>query len=372
FRYAEKMIFILFTVFIFSLAVSFAACHLVKRIAPFIGLVDKPGERKIHSVPIPTGGGIGVWLGVLIPFAIGTIVMFMPQVLNGLLPDSVSVHISGIISRCGALWTFLALGSVLLLLGVLDDRFNLDWKLRLGVQLVVAIITVQQGWSLNFQTGIPYLTDCISVLWIVALINSFNMLDNMNGLSAGIAAICSSFLAAVMFLSPNPASLEPQFFVSGFLLVLTGSIAGFLIHNNPFRASMFLGDGGAYFIGFLLSASTLAATFSSGTEPQRIFTPLVILAVPLYDLCTVITIRLLNRKSIFTGDKNHFSHRLVKIGMSPTLAVLTIYLTTTICGLGSLLLYKTDFSGGCLIFGQVILLLLLIGTLEYIAKKEEQ
>ncbi|GHT34687.1 undecaprenyl-phosphate alpha-N-acetylglucosaminyl 1-phosphate transferase [Planctomycetales bacterium] len=357
--------------------ISYSVCILVKRIAPSAGLIDKPGERKIHTVPIPTGGGIGVWFGVLLPFAIGTLLLTqcacLPIVDNILrqLPASVSAHIDGIISRSGSLWTFLGLGSVLLVLGVLDDKFNLNWKFRIGVQTVVAVITVQQGWCLYFVTGIPYLTEFISVFWIVALINSFNMLDNMNGLSAGIAAICSSFLAAVMFLSPNPASLEPQFFVSGFLIVLTGSIAGFLIHNNPFRASMFLGDGGAYFIGFLLSASTLTATFAGDAEPQRIFTPLVILAVPLYDLCTVVTIRLLNKKSIFTGDKNHFSHRLVKIGMSATLAVLTIYLTTTICGLGSLLLYQTDFSGGCLIFGQVILLLLLIGILENTAKKEE-
>lgn len=360
--------------FLSALIVSFSVCHLVKRFAAFWGLLDKPGERKIHSQPIPTGGGLGIGLGVLIPFALFQLLLVLAlnhRELSFLLPESVSVHLEGLRSRSVDLWTFLGLGSVLLILGTLDDRFNLSWKLRLAVQTLVAVVAVCCGWRLSIYIDAPVLTGTLSVFWIVALINSFNMLDNMNGLSAGVAALCASFFAAVMFLSPNPASMQPQWFVGGFLLVLVGALVGFLLHNNPFRASLFMGDGGAYFIGFLMATSTCTATFSGYQRPQTVFVPLLILAVPLYDTISVLLIRLRNGKSPFVGDKNHFSHRLVDLGLTTTQAVLTIYLVTSICCLGALLLYKVDFVGAILLFLQTLLVLVLIAIMEYAARKKE-
>ncbi|MDR1963574.1 MAG: undecaprenyl/decaprenyl-phosphate alpha-N-acetylglucosaminyl 1-phosphate transferase [Planctomycetaceae bacterium] len=359
------------TAFLFS-AVS---CWLVRRLAVDWGFVDKPGERKIHTQPIPTGGGLGIGIGVLIPFAFFQLFLFLLfhfDAFRFLFPTAITIHLDGMWYRSGQLWTLLGLGSLLLILGTLDDRFNLNWRLRLGVQLFVAIITVCCGWRLTAFIDAPILTNILSVIWIVGLINSFNMLDNMDGLSAGTAAICGLFLAAVMFLSPNPASHQPQFFVAGFLLILVGAVAGFLVYNNPFRASMFMGNGGAYFIGFLLSAVTLTATFSGyggAVAAQTVFVPLLILAVPIYDTTTVVLIRIRNGKSPFIGDKNHFSHRLVDLGFSKTQAVLMVYLTTTICCFGSLLMYQVNFIGASLIFLQTFLVLLLIGIIEYVGRK---
>lgn len=366
--------------FFVSMAISGLVCLFVRRNASRIGLVDRPGERKIHDEPIPTGGGLGIGLGVMSTFAICQLVLYLAlnvpafqPLFQETLPESLQVHLAGAWSRCRELWCFLGLGSVLLLLGTFDDRFNLNWKLRLTVQTIVALLAVCAGWRLTFYIDSPILTGAISVLWIVGLINSFNLLDNMNGLSGGVAAICAIFLTIAMFFSPNPLSHQPQFFVGGFLIVLMGAIFGFLLFNNPFRATMFMGNGGAYFIGFLLAASTLTATFSGyDRAPQTVFVPLLILAVPLYDTITVLVIRLKNGKSPFVGDKNHFSHRLVELGLSRTQAVLTIYLTTTICCLGAVLLYKVDFFGACLIFLQVFLVLLLIGIMEFAARKREQ
>jgi UDP-GlcNAc:undecaprenyl-phosphate GlcNAc-1-phosphate transferase len=368
------MLFVFFILFLTAYLFSTASCFVVRRIAPCWGLIDKPGGRKIHADPMPTGGGLGIGFGVIVPLMIGQLFLFfIPQFefLESFFPESAAVHFDGIRFRSFQLWKLLSLGSVLLVLGTLDDRFNLNWKLRLAVQVVVSVIAVRWGWRFSLFIDFPLLTDILSVIWIVGLINSFNMLDNMNGLSAGIAAICAVFFAMVMFLSPNAASHEPQFFIAGFLLVLVGSLAGFLMYNNPFRASIFMGDGGAYFIGFLLATSTLTAVFSNETSVQTVYVPLLILAVPLYDTTTVLLLRIYNRKSLFVGDKNHFSHRLVELGFSKTQAVLTVYLTTIICCLGSLLLYKVDFFGASLIFIQTFFVLLLIGIIEFSARRKK-
>lgn len=359
--------------FITAFLLSGIGCFFVRYWAPKFGLLDKPGERKIHATPFPTGGGLGIGFGVLATFFVGQLLVLLLYSLRGSAdaePSFVTQHLNGFWYRSTQLWTLLGLGGILLVLGTLDDRFNLNWKIRLAVQMLVAVAAVCCGWRLTLFMDIPLLTGVLSVLWITGLINSFNMLDNMNGLSAGTAAICTAFLTAVMFLTPNPLSGQPQFFIAGLLLVLLGSLGGFLMYNNPFRASMFMGDGGAYFIGFLLAAATLSATFAGERTPQTIYVPLLILAVPLYDTVSVIAIRLCNGKSPFTGDKNHFSHRLVAMGFSKTHAVLVVYLTAAITCCGSLLLYKTDFFGATLIFGQTALVLLLIGSIEYTARNK--
>ncbi len=366
------MIYAYISFFVLAFLLSVAVCYGIRRIAPSLGLVDKPGERKIHTMPIPTGGGLGIWFGVLFPLAVAQIGLFLLlniAVLRSFVPETVAVHLDGFGFRSAQLWTLLGLGSLLVLLGTLDDRFNLSWKLRLGVQTLVAASAVFFGWRLtNFDA--TWLNAALSVFWIVGLINSFNMLDNMNGLSAGVAAICTAFLAAVMMLSPNPESMQPQFFVAGILIVLFGALAGFLYHNNPFRATMFMGDGGAYFIGFLLATLTLKATFAGAESRQTLFVPLLILAVPLYDTMTVVLIRLRNGKSPFVGDKNHFSHRLVDLGLSKTQAVLTVYLATAICCLGALLMYQVDFFGASLIFFQTVLVLLLVAIIEHTGRNK--
>jgi UDP-GlcNAc:undecaprenyl-phosphate GlcNAc-1-phosphate transferase len=204
----------------------------------------------------------------------------------------------------------------------------------------------------------------VSVLWIVALINSFNMLDNMDGLSAGVAAIASAMLAAVLLSTPDPATSQPQLFVAGFLLVLVGSLLGFLWHNRP-PARIFMGDAGSYFIGFYVAVATIMATFSGGDLPRHsILAPLCVMAVPLYDMASVILIRLRQGRSPFEADKNHFSHRLVDLGMTKVQAVLTIYLMTATCGLSALLLHQVDAAGAVIIVLLVTCVLLLVGILE--------
>lgn len=354
-----------------SLVVSWLACFAVRRYGPRWGLIDRPGHRKVHTTPTPTGGGLAIWLGIMFPLALGSLALFaIGRVGHGegqpapiRLPELIEVHLSGLIAQLPNLWRLLAGGSVLLVLGLIDDRRGLGWRLRLGVQTLVALAFVLQGWRMTLFIDWPWLTGLLSVAWIVVLINSFNWLDNMDGLSAGVAAITGSMLAAVMLLVPSPATSQPQLFVGGFLLVIVGALLGFLGHNRP-PARLFMGDAGAYLIGFLLATSTLTGTFAGEHARHAVLAPLCIFAVPLYDVATVIFIRLREGRSPFVGDKSHFSHRLVELGMTKRQAVLTIYLATATCGLGAFLLHEVDLLGAGIILLLIACVLVLVGILE--------
>jgi len=367
-----------------SMLIAWAAGYLVRRYAPKLGLVDRPGDRKVHDRPMPTAGGLAIWLGIVLPFALGQILLWFPQLLPVMhvhtvdvsggaeTPDNFSLcpadfvrpHIPGLFEQSGKLWTLLAGGTVLLVLGLVDDCRGLDWKIRLAVQTLVALTLVVLGWRLTLFIEAPLLTGLLSVVWIVGLINSFNMLDNMDGLSAGVAAIAASTLAAVMLLAGDPVTHQPQLFVGGFLLVVVGALLGFLWHNRP-PAKLFMGDAGSYLVGYLLAMASLRGTFAGGDIPvHAVLAPLCVMAVPIYDTVTVISIRLSSGRSPFVGDKSHFSHRLVDLGMTKTQAVLTIYLATATCGLGALLLHQVNAAGACVIVLLVGCVLVLIGILE--------
>lgn len=345
-----------------ALVVAWIAAWAVRRFAPGMGLVDRPGHRKIHSTPVPTAGGLAIWLGLVLPLAAGQLLLWAAPVRC--LPGFVGPHLSGLAQQSGRLWLMLAGGTVLMLLGLWDDRRGLPWPVRLAVQTAVAVAMVLAGWRMTLFVDLPWLTGALSVLWIVGLANSFNMLDNMDGLSAGVAAIAATILATMMLVAPAPAGAGPHLFVAGFLLVLVGALAGFLWHNRP-PARLFMGDAGSYLIGYLLAMMALEATFAGRGVPRHaILGPLCVLAVPLYDTMTVVFIRLRSGRSPFVGDKSHFSHRLVELGMTKGQAVLTIYLATATCGLGALLLHELDVAGALVILLMESFVLLLIGVLE--------
>lgn len=363
-----------------GMVVSGVAAAVIRRFAPRWGLVDRPGHRKVHTTPTPLGGGLAIWLGVVLPFAAGHLLLASARetapgqyALPGgwTLPPQVATHLGGLQQQAPRLWFLLACGTTLVILGLVDDRRGLDWRLRMAAQVTIAAILVSwwEGWRLSLFLQPIWLTAALSVVWIVGLVNSFNMLDNMDGLSAGVAAIAAAMLAAVLLTTPSPITHQPQLFVSGFLLVLVGSLLGFLWHNRP-PARLFMGDAGSYFIGYCLATATSMATFTGGDlPPHTILAPLCILAVPLYDTLTVVWIRLRQGRSPFEGDKSHFSHRLVEMGMTKGQAVLTIYLTTATCGLGGLLLHQVDEGGAWIVILLVVCVLTLIAILETAGRK---
>jgi UDP-GlcNAc:undecaprenyl-phosphate GlcNAc-1-phosphate transferase len=338
---------------------------------------------------MPTSGGLAIWLGVVVPFAILQIVLWLtfdarpsqglvtPEVVAGFLPrewlpEEVARHLPGVWAQSGRLWTVLTLATFVMILGLADDRWKLPWWFRLLVELIVAGVTVAEGYRLTLFIEVPLLTGILSILWIVALINAFNMIDNMDGLAAGVAAIACTVLAAVMLLTPKPLTGEPQLFVAGFFLVMLGSLLGFLWHNRP-PARLFMGDAGSYFVGYLLAVISMTATFAGENTPRHaVLAPLCALTVPLYDLITVVIIRLRAGASPFVGDTRHFSHRLVELGMTKSQAVLTIYLMATSCGLGALLLHQVDTFGAMVILLLVGCMVSLIAILETTGRRAQR
>lgn len=346
----------------------------MRRIAPAWGFVDRPGAHKGHDRPIALGGGVAIWLGLVGPFALGQGILWGIErgtISSSLLPPPVVPHLGGLMQQSGQLWFLLAAGTALLLLGLIDDWKGLSWQLRLGVQTFVAAVVVARGWRMALFLDAPAITALLSVVWIVGLINSFNMLDNMDGLSAGVAAIAAAILAAVMFTVPDPRTHLPQLFTGGFLLVLVGALGGFLPHNRV-PARLYMGDGGSYFIGFCLGVATLTGTFAGGTLPRHaILAPLCALAVPLYDTASVVWIRLRAGRSPFQADRCHFSHRLVAMGLNRRYAVWTIYLTTATCGYGALLLHQVDTLGAVIIALLVASVLTIIAILETAGRRDD-
>lgn len=360
------MIFFAVACFGSAFCVSYAATLAVRRWAPGWNLIDHPASRKVHSTPTPLGGGIAIWLGVLVPLLLATLVAFVATrqpALSDWIPDALRIHLPGVLSRTATLWSILAAGTVLAVMGLLDDLHDLPWKPRLLVQACTAVAVVQGGVQATVFVPYPWIGWALTVCWILVLINSFNFLDNMDGLSAGIGLIASVLFAVVMLFGTS----EPRWLVAGVLLILSGALSGFLCFNRP-PASIFMGDSGSYFLGLVIASMTVSGTFyETGTQTSRhvMFAPICILAIPLYDFCSVVLIRLREGRSPFHADKCHFSHRLVEVGLSRGAAVLTVHLTTLTTGLGALLLYCIPhWTGAFLVLALIGCILAIVAILE--------
>lgn len=355
-----------------SACVAWLLSWQIRRWAPRVGLVDRPNARKVHKQPIPLGGGLAIAAGVVLPLVGGLLLLTQAERGASWLPNLALVHQAGIWSQAGTLFVLLAAAVSLGLLGLIDDFRGLDWRWRLGIQFTITTLCVIFVPQLRLSAflELPWLTSLFSILWIVALINAMNMLDNMDGLSAGVAALAGAFLAAVLLISPNPEAPHPQIFVAGLVLVLVGALLGFLPHNQP-PARLFMGDAGSYFVGFLLAVSSLLASYTSyrGTTQHAILAPGFILAVPWYDLLSVIVIRLRAGQSPFNADRNHFSHRLVELGFTKPQAVQMIYLITVICGLTALLLHRVDRAGAGILVGILLCIFAFVAMIEATARR---
>ncbi len=351
----------------FSAAVlSCAMTPVVRKVAPALGLTDLPGHRKVHVQPTPRGGGIAIFLGLVIPLiAVIVACLFVPTGRSAGI-DQIVDSVQGSAHR---LTQFAAIGCgacVLFFTGLADDRWSLSWKFRLGLQLTVALGVVFAGVRATVFVGQPWFGFGATVLWILVLTNAMNFLDNMDALSAGIGLISSLLVAAILIILVK----LPAISVALPLVLLAGSLTGFLVWNRP-PASIFMGDCGSNLIGFLLATLTVTGTFYESTGSRHVMlAPICVMAVPLYDFCTVIFIRLTQGRSPFHGDKSHFSHRLVELGLKPAHAVMTIHLTTLMTGLGGLLLYKVqDWTGAALVLALISCVLAVIAILETVGRR---
>jgi UDP-GlcNAc:undecaprenyl-phosphate GlcNAc-1-phosphate transferase len=341
-----------------SFILSWLFTAAMKRIAPRVGFVDKPGHRKIHVQPKPLGGGVAIFWAYALPVA-GVLVaswFIHPQ------RSDWAASVGGIKLRSSLAWAILGCTLFMHVLGLIDDKKALGPYLKLAAQLAITAVLVV-GFNLRILTALgPVASVVLSILWITAITNAFNFLDNMDGLSAGVAAVCTAaFLVTALSIG--------QWFVAANLSLLLGTLLGFLCFNfSP--ATIFMGDSGSLIIGFLLGVLTVRTTFlPTGTQLAAgwysLFAPIIVLALPLYDLIVVSIIRLNRGKSPFVGDTNHFSHRLVARGMSRRTAVLCIYLVTAATAISAMLLPHVQSTFAVmLILIQTLLVLGVVALLE--------
>lgn len=352
-----------------SFVLSWALTRLMISAAPRLGMVDRPGGRKIHDAPKPLGGGVAIILAFVLPLLAVVIGVRFVE-FDGGTPQGalLAAYAGGVMHQ-----TPLAVGMVVALvlmhiLGLWDDRRALGPYVKLVVQLSIIAGLVLCFDDLRAVAALDQLglgawpSIVVTVLWIGAVTNSFNFLDNMDGLSSGVAAVSTTaFLITTL-------SIE-QWFVAAALALLLGALLGFLCWNFP-PARIFMGDSGSLVIGLALGILTVRTTFlpegvAWGAGWYSIFAPLIVLALPLYDLVVVSIIRMSRGRSPFVGDTNHFSHRLVARGMSRRTAVLCLYLITAATASAAIVLphVRTTFAA-MLIFGQTMLVLGMVALLE--------
>lgn len=360
------MIALIASLCLLSFILAAALTWLVRRLAPRVGFVDKPGHRKIHHNPMPLGGGVAIFLAFSLPMLVGLLLV------NWMNPPGWLPHASK--WPWGDYWagarehTPLAVGLLIAsaamhALGLWDDKKALGPYVKLVAQLAIVAGLVASFRELRALTMFGTAASIIlTVLWIGAITNAFNFLDNMDGLSAGVAAVCAAaFLVTAVSIQ--------QWFVAAALAMLLGACLGFLCFNFA-PATIFMGDSGSLLIGLLLGVLTVRTTFlpkgeDIGAGWYAVFAPVIVLALPLYDLIVVSAIRIARGKSPFKGDTNHFSHRLVARGMSKRTAVLCLYLVTAATAVAAIILpHASSPFMAILIFVQTLLVLGVVALLE--------
>lgn len=340
---------------------------LVKTIALRAGFVSHPAKDRFSTRTVPLGGGIAIFVTLLV-FILGATaaIRFVPGRFDSL-ARMANIYLADFTGKISELLIILLSALILFLLGLWDDKKPLGPFIKLSVQFAVAITAVYLGdVRVEFFIENKIITSVLSAIWIVLIINAFNFLDNMDGLSAGVAVIASSILFTA-------AAISGQVFVGGLALVFIGTLLGFLVFNFP-PAKIFMGDAGSLVVGFFVALLTLRTTYYHEAQSGQwypVLMPLVVMAVPLYDFISVTLLRISRGKSPFVGDTQHFSHRLKKHGLTDTQTVLTLYLATLCTGLGATFLYQVNLAGAILILIQTIMILAIIAILETAAKNEK-
>lgn len=274
-----------------ALGVALLATPAARRIAVRAGVLDRPGRHKGHREPVPYLGGVAIAAA----FFAGTVVAALaaPAAAN---------------RRFGVLLTLAVLiGAV----GLVDDLRGLSAGVRLAVQGSAAVLLWTQGVDVT-ATGVAVLDLVLTVVWIVGVTNAFNLLDNMDGLSAGVAGVAALWCFLL-------AAFAGQYLVAAAALALTGSALGFL-RSNWHPARIYMGDAGSLFLGFVLAVLALELDVPT-SAPASFAVPVLVLGVAILDTSLVTITRLLGGRSPFHGGRDHVSHRLIRLGLDVPRAV---------------------------------------------------
>lgn len=311
-------------IFLGSVILALVTTPVALRLARRLDVLDRPGAHKGHSSPVPYLGG----LAIAVAFAAAVMVAAL-----------VHPPVSGL----GQLAGILGIATGLALVGLLDDLRNLGPGIRLAVEIGAGVGI----WALDVRVQLftpDWFDFIVTVVWVVGITNAFNLLDNMDGLSAGVAMVAGVWFFVI-------AVANGQFLVASLAIGLTGCTLGFLRHNfHPAR--IYMGDAGALFLGFLLAAIGIRLRFD-GPVQTTFMVPILVLGIAVFDTTLVTISRLRHGRSPFQGGRDHLSHRLVRVGIPVPAAVVLIY--TAAAGMGglALVLSRVDKATGFLLMAVV-------------------
>ncbi len=294
----------LLLILIAALTFSALATPLARRVALRVGVVSVPRSRDIHIAPVPLLGGVAIYTAFVV----------------ALLFFGDRFYIRELVA--------ILLGATLVsLFGLTDDRWGLPASVKLGGQLLGGVVLLLGGTQVQLFSY-AWLNWGLTLFWVVGITNALNLLDNMDGLSGGIATVAAAFFLLLALMND-----PPQVLVAMMAAALVGACLGFLRHNfNP--ATIFMGDTGSLFLGFILAALAIKLRFLGNTPVVTWMVPVCVLAVPIFDTTLVFVSRLRRGLNPFTTPgKDHLSHRLVVMGMSKGEAVLSCYLLAGACGM---------------------------------------
>ncbi len=332
-----------------SFLLSLILTPLVKRLAVATGQVAVPKDTRWHKKETPLLGGISIFLSYMIVWVLGGRFVGFPTFSLPFLP-------------------MLLCATGIFFLGLADDIFNMDPQHKLAGQIIITSILVFFGLRLEW-TDSNTINVFLSIIWVVGITNAFNLLDNMDGLSAGVAGIACLFFFLIHYLNPQMSSLAGPILIMSAIYV--GVILGFLIYNfNP--ASIFMGDAGSLLIGFLLGCMTAISNpakpvgGTAGYLLSVIAIPILIVFIPILDTGFVSVMRKLFHRSISQGGRDHSSHRMVAIGFSERKAVLILYAFSVISGVIALAIGR--FGAGTSLVVMTFYLLLVLFFWIHLAK----
>jgi UDP-GlcNAc:undecaprenyl-phosphate GlcNAc-1-phosphate transferase len=303
-----------------ALGLAIGVTPLVRRLAQRLGIIDQPSERKVHALPMPRMGGVAMFASFILALVFLGDRFYVNQVVG------------------------ILLGATLVsFLGLWDDRRPLPAWIKLLGQIGAAAVLIASGIQINLLP-IPFLNGLLTVFWVVFITNSLNLLDNMDGLAGGVAAIAATFFLLL-------AAMSGQYLVGALAAALLGACIGFLVYNlNP--ASIFMGDSGALFIGFTLAAVGIKLRFPENVVFVTWMVPVLVLGLPILDTTLVVVSRLRRGKNpLTTPGKDHISHRLARRTGSQREAVLLCYLIAGGAGLASVFVTQATVIEGYVVGG---------------------
>ena len=317
----------------------------IRYVAQAQSWIAQPASERWHTRPTTLFGGIAIYLSIILPLFYITDLSAFWTLLKSHTPGTQPVSDNA---------TLLVGATLLFLLGAVDDFLNIKPHAKLMGQILVASLVVFFGFRLHWFPSLT-LDTLVTMIWIVGVTNAFNLLDNMDGLCAGIGLICAATLAIILWPIAPLAAVAP--------MIMAAVLAAFLIYNfNP--ASIFMGDCGSLVIGFSISLFGLFFTrHQASAHPLSIYAiPVLVILVPILDTTMVTLVRLLSGRRASTGGRDHTSHRLVLMGFTERGAVLSLYGIGIISGLAAVFVSRSDSMTSPMVIIPLILSVILMGV----------